>query len=86
LTKRGKNSRLSLFPSPNQIQASTKKSTRPAHTLGRGDDLLERDLRVLAPEVVVLGKEQHAMALLALAHGDAGTVPEALGGVESAFF
>jgi hypothetical protein len=26
------------------------------------------------------------MALLALAHGDAGTVPEALGGVESAFF
>lgn len=26
------------------------------------------------------------MALLALAHGDAGAVPEALGGVESAFF
>lgn len=53
-------------------------STRPAHPLRRGDNFFESDLRVLAPEVVVLRQEEHAVALLPLPHRDARAVPEAL--------
>lgn len=53
-------------------------SARPAQALRVRDHLLERDLRVLPPEVVVLGQEEHAVALLPLAHRDAGAVPKAL--------
>lgn len=55
--------------------------TRPAHPLRRRDHLLQRDLRVLAPEVVALGQEEHAVALLALPHRHAGAVPEPLRGL-----
>mmetsp|Transcript_25296 Transcript_25296/g.81816 ORF Transcript_25296/g.81816 Transcript_25296/m.81816 type:complete len:207 (+) Transcript_25296:2254-2874(+) len=49
--------------------------------VGEGVDFVDGDIGRVADEVVVVGEEEHAVALLPLPHGDAGAVPVAVLGL-----
>ena len=73
LTPRSTPSSLSLVSFPRRAR---RVLGWRSHALGELHHLLHGDGALIPREIVILGEEEHAVTLFALAHGHAGAVPE----------
>ena len=77
LTAVPRGTRATIFPVPRHITPAPNSFSRlSSHALGELDDFVHGDLLLVAHEIVILGEEEHAVALLALPHGNTRAVPE----------